>query len=559
MPELWNRLKTRRTWIHIIPLVAISAIAAAVFGCGDETTTPMPGVTITAVDPAEGPLSGGTPVTITGTNFIDVTGVTLGGAPPSVFVVRSSTEITAYTPPVTDAEVADVVVTSRAHATGSCAGCFTYYDPRVTIAAVSPDTGPLPGGTAVTISGTGFVAVTSVTIGGVPLGNPTTVSFTEITGTTAARVAPGAVDVAVVGSGGSATCAGCFTYQLDVEAQPLAAGGEHTCALSSAEIAYCWGRNALGTLGDGSNTDRAAPVPVAGGLRFRAISAGEYHTCALTSAGVAYCWGNNTAGQLGNDTYVDSNIPVAVGGGLLFSTIAAGSDGYFTCGIARSGAAYCWGQDWRGQLGSHAGSNASLPRAVTGGLDFRALDNGDHHTCALTLSAEAFCWGENSEGQVGDGTSEDRWMPVAVSGGLQFSLITAGGLGTCALTTDGVTYCWGSYSTVPATVIGDPGFAALTRGGGHVCGITGGGEAFCWGNNFWGQLGDSSTTPRATPVPVRGGLSFSNLSAARSHTCGLTTSGEVYCWGANGAGQLGNGTIDSATVPVAVLPFGGSP
>ena len=83
----------------------------------------------------------------------------------------------------------------------------------ITVTAVSPATGPLAGGTSVTITGTNFTNVTSVTIGGGALGNRTIVSSTQITGTTAAAASPGAKDVVVTSSShGSATCSGCFSY-----------------------------------------------------------------------------------------------------------------------------------------------------------------------------------------------------------------------------------------------------------------------------------------------------------------------------------------------------------
>jgi alpha-tubulin suppressor-like RCC1 family protein len=83
----------------------------------------------------------------------------------------------------------------------------------------------------------------------------------------------------------------------------LALGGLHTCGLTSGGAAYCWGYNGWGELGDGtSGTDRLTPTPVAGGLPFTSLAAGGFHTCGLTSGGAAYCWGGNASGQLGDGT-----------------------------------------------------------------------------------------------------------------------------------------------------------------------------------------------------------------------------------------------------------------
>jgi hypothetical protein len=98
------------------------------------------------------------------------------------------------------------------------------------------------------------------------------------------------------------------------------------------------------------------PVLVSGGLSFAAVSAGfefdlREHTCGVTTGGVAYCWGSNAFGQLGDGTSLNIKIvPVLVLGGHTFASVrAAGAD--HTCGVTTGGVAYCWGWNSQGVLG----------------------------------------------------------------------------------------------------------------------------------------------------------------------------------------------------------------
>ena len=112
-----------------------------------------------------------------------------------------------------------------------------------------------------------------------------------------------------------------------------------------------------------------------------------------------------------------------------------------------------------------------------------------------------------------------------------------------------------SAQTASHTVSEELHFASVVAGGAHSCGLTTEGKAYCWGRNNSGQLGDSSMTDRATPVPVVGGIVFRQLSAGSQHTCGVSTDDEPFCWGANEHGQLGNGGRVAANRPT---PVGGS-
>ena len=146
--------------------------------------------------------------------------------------------------------------------------------------------------------------------------------------------------------------------------------------------AYCWGDPTYGQIAGDLNVS-STPRAVAGNLTFTSISAGGTHTCALTAAGDAYCWGRNLFGELGDGSLNLRNSPVQVGGNIKFASVIASGEGGNThsCGLTASGAAYCWGRNSLGQVGDNTTIDKSSPVAVAGGLTFTMIGLGGSHTC----------------------------------------------------------------------------------------------------------------------------------------------------------------------------------
>lgn len=391
------------------------------------------------------------------------------------------------------------------------------------------------------------------------------------------------------GKSGSATVTVSI---VSLRSASLATGGAHTCALTTGGSAFCWGRGESGQLGIAVPTTTCelqtgpfpcsmVPVAVGGGLTFAQLAAGGSHTCGLTSDGVAYCWGDNVSGQLGDNSSNNRDTPALVATELRFVAIDAGAR--HTCGLTSDGAAYCWGANDRGQLGTGTTSSSPVPVAVTGGHTFQQIaaggfevSEGDRvgQTCALTTTGDAYCWGDNERGQLGIGVTGSPYeitahpVPAPVSGDIKFVALTTGlARHTCGVTAARSAYCWGensfgalgdgstSDSSVPVPVSGGLAFVQLIAGGfiGHTCGLAASGKAYCWGENEVGQVGDDSTIDRFAPSAVAGDISFNALDAGYRHTCARATTGTVYCWGANGAGQLGNNSTSPRDVPTEVL------
>lgn len=250
----------------------------------------------------------------------------------------------------------------------------------------------------------------------------------------------------------------------------IAAGSAHSCALSDGKV-YCWGANSKGQLGDGTVSRRTLPVLVKapGGSApltgVDSISAGLNHSCAVAGS-VAYCWGANNDGQLGDGTQnVSARAIVPTGLSGHVKSLSAGA--YHSCALLTTGRVKCWGRNINGQLGDNTLDQRLVPTYVRDPqgttsvstwetiFDFgdaylpqlryaTAISSGFAHTCAV-VSGLIRCWGSNGSLQAGKPESVERVAyptPVAGLSGTINGL--ASGYGhSCALV-GSKAWCWGS-------------------------------------------------------------------------------------------------------------------
>jgi alpha-tubulin suppressor-like RCC1 family protein len=322
-----------------------------------------------------------------------------------------------------------------------------------------------------------------------------------------------------------------------------------TCALDSAGAAYCWGSNGAGQVGDGSTTDSSVPVAVdtsgaLAGKTLTHISVGVETTCAVDSADAAYCWGDNSNGQLGDGSTTDSSVPVAVdtSGALAGKTLTQIAAGWgATCVLDSTGAAYCWGLDANGQLGDGSTTDSSVPVAVdtSGALAGKTLTQiaaGQAATCVLDSAGAAYCWGWNGDGGLGDGSAAAQSTVPVLVGPQAPTSVTATPSDTTA------TVSW----TVPASLDGgtltgytataSPGGTDCTTSGATTCTITGltNGTTYSVSVVAHTTSGDSgastpaSVTPSgsaALPAPVTTVTSSRNPSTFGQHVTFTATVG----------------------------------
>lgn len=258
-------------------------------------------------------------------------------------------------------------------------------------------------------------------------------------------------------------------------AKAIAAGTAHTCVIDDQDDVMCWGLSDKGqlgygnteTIGDDENPGRANAVDL-GRRKVQAIAAGDDHTCAVTDAGAVYCWGDNAHGQLGlpdlADQIGDGETPLSAGpvdlNGMKAVGITAGNR--HTCATLEDATLRCWGDNIYGATG--LGSPVlELPSDSTpvdlGGTGVTTAAAGYDHTCAA-LAGDVHhvqCWGrvgeQSKDGRLGLwelGRFEDLGddEPPTSAGWVRLDgdsviALAAGIRHTCAVTTAGAVRCWG--------------------------------------------------------------------------------------------------------------------
>jgi hypothetical protein len=271
--------------------------------------------------------------------------------------------------------------------------------------------------------------------------------------------------------------------------QNLVAGSKHTCALTNNGEVYCWGENSSGQLGDGSNVNRNLPVKVNGlPEKVLNLTAGEEFTCAQLMNQDVWCWGKNDLGQLNDGTNTNHNKPeksklttmlaqISGGQGLLLGSdvlgsvnewakvqsaaikqvagavsISANRWGQTGCVVTSDGSVKCWGSDLNSIL-------------VPGSMPAIEVGAGLAHNCDINNDETVSCWGANTHGELGNGTNTDSSSAALVKNLTKAHVLAVGAHHTCVLT-----------------------------GTGNI--------AQCWGDNTYGQLGDNSTLSSNVPMLV---------------------------------------------------------
>lgn len=375
-----------------------------------------------------------------------------------------------------------------------------------------------------------------------------------------------------IGTTGAPRAVPGLTLDQATDFTEVSVGSSYACAINATKELYCWGNNAAGELGDGTKTNRTAPVLIGTGfvkVRTQVKPYVSRSTCALKDDKFIYCWGYNANGQLGDGSTTERLVPTVVSGGHEYEDVSMGS--MHACGKMTGGGLRCWGYNtynWNtvGGLGNGVyvtNNTSTVPALVVGGDVFSTVSAGFNATCGVTSVGRLKCWGDLNRGFMADPASHIRLVPQVSDLGESYSKMATGPSATCGITSLGLLKCWGGWDgyntgysigdgieimrTSPVVIDRGRIYNEVSSSGLYSCGLRDNGFIYCWGRI------NSSNISSLRPVKIDGTVTYKSIAVGSTHSCGITTGGTLRCWGSNSNGAVGVGTaVSDYSTPVDV-------
>ncbi len=199
-------------------------------------------------------------------------------------------------------------------------------------------------------------------------------------------------------------------------------GEQSACLVRDDGTRLCAGENGTGELGTGDTTD-LPPWTAFNAVPMHSIATRYQHSCAVTAGKEIACWGSNNREQNG----LDLNMAVTIDPNFVKDGASANLTGctavavaiYHSCAVC-AGKVWCWGENQFGELGRGTRSYThavAVPIAAPPALTFDDVGTTESGGCARTTTGRMFCWGDSWRGEVGTGASAKN-LPTPVVGAL---------------------------------------------------------------------------------------------------------------------------------------------
>ncbi|MCL2503639.1 MAG: cell wall-binding repeat-containing protein [Coriobacteriia bacterium] len=304
----------------------------------------------------------------------------------------------------------------------------------------------------------------------------------------------------------------------DADWKTVSAGSRHSLAIKDDGSLWAWGYNDNGQLGGSMDASRNTPTRIGDATDWKSVSAGGSHSAAIKDDGSLWTWGNGGYGQLGigvtmaNGTAVIKRTPTHVEAGTDWVAIEAGA--HHVLGIKNDGSLWAWGLNSSGQLGDGTKAIRDIPTRIGSGTDWESVSASDMRSLAIKNDGSLWVWGNNYYGQHDDFVTDKLSTPTRISADTDWKTASVGGIYSLAIKDDGSLWAWGwdmfckSSAYFGGTVLGRFGLARIGtetdwqsvsagQWQGHSLAVKDDGTLCAWGWNYYGQLGDGTSTNKS--------------------------------------------------------------
>src|SRR3989339_323433 len=391
-------------------------------------------------------------------------------------------------------------------------------------------------------------------------------------------------------------------------------GSYHTCSIRANDSrVLCWGDGGYGKLGDGESTEKTNPTLTTDTSAYSSISTGSSHTCGIrTNDSRVLCWGESLSGRLGdgqngvdvlNPNLTTDTSPYkkgfSSGNETLVSILGnAFINNYENWSLGCRAYDFISYSSWMNSSVMTILSNVAMVSVkinsttnlsnenIKGYCNATDIDgddliyqyqwyngstvyiNGtlfkegtisarDQHTCGIRANdSRVLCWGYGDSGRLGDGEIDNNLEPNLTTDFSAYTSVSVGSIHTCGIrANDSRVLCWGDNyygqlgngtttdSIIPILTSDSSAYSSVSAGQYHTCGIRANdSRVLCWGESDYGRLGDGSSGDNLNPNVTTDTSPYTSINAGSDHTCGIRQNdSRVLCWGLGTSGQRGDG------------------
>ncbi len=326
-------------------------------------------------------------------------------------------------------------------------------------------------------------------------------------------------------------------------------GETHSMAQSIDGDLYVWGNNSYKQLLTGNDTSHSIPLPIANSQNTQSFSAGTLTSTLIQENSTMLSVGKNAFIGNENEKFIDISV------------------GYnHSAAIKADGTLWSWGKNSDGQLGNQGIVEQDEPaQEYSQSSEWSRVSAGKEYSIALKTDNTLWGWGNNKYSQIGNAKYKERRQPTQEdTKATDWATISAGANHSVAIKIDGTLWSVGindsgelgdasndSNSSFTQEDTNSTDWSSVSAGFNHTAAIKANGELWLWGNNYYGQLGDGTTTNKNRPTQITG--SWMSVSCGKYFTIAIKSDGTLWAWGYNAYDQLGLGEdLDDKNIPTEV-------